>query len=379
MIDSHTHLDSTPREADIVAARAGAGVTRMLTIGTDGASCRAARSPRRSAPAGRPRRSAATPTAREGFTTPTRRAAPRSPAHPRCRAIGETGLDFYRDRAPEPTRSGRSPRRSSSPASVGKPLVIHTRAAEDDTIATLERDAEGVEVVLHCFSMPDRLEECLNPGWCDLLRRQRDLPEGRDLAVAGGARARSTGCWSRPTRRTSRRRPCARSATSRPTSCTPRASSPSGAASPTRSSRRPSRRNAAGAVRLVSGAPRPAEPAPPAGVRRAAQARARPELPDRLEHPRASSRAPRSSAPATSCSRSAAGSACCPSTSRRGRPTSTSSSSTAASSRPLRDALDPFPNVTLHFADARPARPRRAGPGADEGRRQPARTASPRR
>jgi len=39
--------------------------------------------------------------------------------------------------------------------------VIHTRAAEDDTLATLARDARGVRVILHCFSMTDRLEECL--------------------------------------------------------------------------------------------------------------------------------------------------------------------------------------------------------------------------
>ena len=44
MIDSHTHLDSTPGDdADIVAAARAAGVTRILTIGTDAESSRRAR------------------------------------------------------------------------------------------------------------------------------------------------------------------------------------------------------------------------------------------------------------------------------------------------------------------------------------------------
>ena len=45
-------------------------------------------------------------------------------------------------------------RRSTLARATGKPLVIHTRAAEDDTIATLRARADGLAVILHCFSMP---------------------------------------------------------------------------------------------------------------------------------------------------------------------------------------------------------------------------------
>jgi TatD DNase family protein len=48
---------------------------------------------------------------------------------------------------------------------TGKPLVIHTREAGADTVRTLADRAGGLQVVLHCFSMPEALEECLRQGW----------------------------------------------------------------------------------------------------------------------------------------------------------------------------------------------------------------------
>ena len=44
--------------------------------------------------------------------------------------------------------------------------MIHTRAADDDTLSALAGRAQGVRVILHCFSMADRVEECLSqPDW----------------------------------------------------------------------------------------------------------------------------------------------------------------------------------------------------------------------
>ena len=67
---------------------------------------------------------------------------------------------------------------------TGKPLVIHTRAAEDDTIATLDREAQGLEVILHCFSMADRLDECLERGWWISFAGNVTYPKAQDLAAA---------------------------------------------------------------------------------------------------------------------------------------------------------------------------------------------------
>src|ERR687891_744270 len=78
-------------------------------------------------------------------------------AHPRCRAIGETGLDHYRDHAPRADQERAFRAQIELARELRKPLVIHTRAAEEETIATLAAHARGVEVILHCFSMPTRL------------------------------------------------------------------------------------------------------------------------------------------------------------------------------------------------------------------------------
>ena len=100
MIDSHTHLDHCePPDAELVAAAERAGVAHMVTIGTDGASCRAALAaaeafPQVYAAIGRhPHESA-------GFDEADLAELRALAAHDRCVAIGETGLDYYRDLAP---------------------------------------------------------------------------------------------------------------------------------------------------------------------------------------------------------------------------------------------------------------------------------------
>ena len=50
-------------------------------------------------------------------------------------------------------------------AEEDKALVIHTRDADDATLDMLAARASGVRVIMHCFSMPDRLDEVLDHGW----------------------------------------------------------------------------------------------------------------------------------------------------------------------------------------------------------------------
>ena len=110
-------------------------------------------------------------------------------AHSCCAAIGETGLDFYRDYAPRADQERAFHAQIDLARATGKPLVIHTRAAEDDTIATLRSRADGVAVILHCFSMPGRLDECLAEGWWISFAGNVTYPKAQDLA--GGRRARA--------------------------------------------------------------------------------------------------------------------------------------------------------------------------------------------
>ncbi|MBV8432102.1 MAG: TatD family hydrolase [Solirubrobacterales bacterium] len=166
MIDSHTHLDlCQPPDAELVAAAVSEGVERIVTVGTDGASCRAAlqaaeQFPQVYAAIGR------RPNAATGFDQEDLAELRALAAHERCVAIGETGLDYYRDGAPREDQARAFRAQLELAREVGKPVIIHTRAAEEDTLSVLESEAAGFRVILHCFSMAERIEQCLaHPDW----------------------------------------------------------------------------------------------------------------------------------------------------------------------------------------------------------------------
>jgi TatD DNase family protein len=169
--------------AELVAEARAAGVRRILTIGMDSGSCRAALQAAEDheevfAAVGRH------PNEATGYTGAVADELRELARHPRCRAIGETGLDDYRDYAPRPDQERAFAAQIALARETGKPLVIHTRAAEDDTVGTLARDAQGLEVILHCFSMPSRLEECLDHGWWISFAGNVTYPKATDLAEA---------------------------------------------------------------------------------------------------------------------------------------------------------------------------------------------------
>jgi TatD DNase family protein len=99
-------------------------------------------------------------------------------------AIGETGLDYFRDYAPRADQERAFHAQIELARATAKPLVIHTRAADDDTVRTLRERAEGVDVILHCFSMGGRLDECLAEGWWISFAGNVTYPNAADLAAA---------------------------------------------------------------------------------------------------------------------------------------------------------------------------------------------------
>jgi TatD DNase family protein len=185
VIDSHTHLDSCkPPNAELVAAADDAGVARMLTVGTDGASCRAALAaaedfPQVYAAVGRH------PNSATGFDDADLAELEALAVHEKCVAIGETGLDYYRDNAPVEDQRRAFVAQIELARRVAKPLVIHTRSADDETLAMLDEHAGGVRVILHCFSMPARVEECLaHDGWWLSFAGNSTYPSAGDLREA---------------------------------------------------------------------------------------------------------------------------------------------------------------------------------------------------
>jgi TatD DNase family protein len=184
VIDSHTHLDScAPPNDELVRAAADAGINRILTVGMDGESCRTALAAAESFPGvfaaiGRH------PNHATGLDDACLAEVEELARHAGCAAIGETGLDYYRDYAPRADQERAFHAQIDLARATGKPLVIHTRAAEDDTIDTLRARADGVSVIMHCFSMPDRLEECLAEGWWISFAGNVTYPKAQDLAAA---------------------------------------------------------------------------------------------------------------------------------------------------------------------------------------------------
>jgi TatD DNase family protein len=184
MVDSHTHLDMCePPNSELVAAAEAAGVRRLVTIGIDGASCRAALAaaedfPQVYAAVGRH------PNAARGFDDADLAELRALAAHERCVAIGETGLDFYREGAPRADQERAFSAQIALARETAKPLVIHTRAAEEETLAQLAAEAEGVAVVMHCFSMPQQLQECLARGYAISFAGNVTYPRAGELAGA---------------------------------------------------------------------------------------------------------------------------------------------------------------------------------------------------
>jgi TatD DNase family protein len=184
MIDSHTHLDFCEApNGELVAEALAAGVTRMLTVGTDAASSRdalaaAAEFPSVFAAVGHH------PNNATGFSGADRAELRELAADPLCRAVGETGFDRYREGAPLEDQRLAFEAQIEIAAELGKPLIIHTREADDLSIDTLREQAKGVRVILHCFTMPTRLEECLAEGWWISFAGNVTYPKASDLAEA---------------------------------------------------------------------------------------------------------------------------------------------------------------------------------------------------
>ena len=184
MIDSHAHLDMIERPTtEVVADAEKAGVHRVLTIGIDGSSCRVALQlaedfPQVRVAIGRH------PNAATGFDDADRAELAALAAHHDCAAIGETGLDYYREGAPKPDQARAFTAQLELARELDKPVVIHTRAAEDDTLDLLATHADGLRVILHCFSMPGRLDECLAGGYWISFAGNVTFPKAPELREA---------------------------------------------------------------------------------------------------------------------------------------------------------------------------------------------------
>jgi len=106
-------------------------------------------------------------------------------AHDRAVAVGETGLDYFRDYAPADAQHALFEAQLRLAAETAKPVVIHTRAADEDTLARL-RQHPG-RVVLHCFSSPGLLDTAIERQWYVSFAGNATYKNAYDLRAAARA------------------------------------------------------------------------------------------------------------------------------------------------------------------------------------------------
>jgi len=184
VIDTHAHLDALDGEAADALARARVGgVTRVIAVGSGLDSCRATleiaeREEGVFAALGLHPHQAGS--VEEGDFEQLQELL----AHPKAVAVGEAGLDYYRDYAPHDRQLEAFRAQAALAVSLGKPLVVHSRAADEETVAVLAELPDDARVVLHCFSSVGLLGPALEHGWYVSFAGNVTYPNAAELRTA---------------------------------------------------------------------------------------------------------------------------------------------------------------------------------------------------
>ncbi|HMU27982.1 MAG TPA: TatD family hydrolase [Solirubrobacterales bacterium] len=189
MIDSHSHVSRCPDSPEkVIGAARETGVERILTVGLDEASNReqialCEQFDGLFAAVGRH------PNDADGFDDAAAADLEQLAAHPKVVAIGETGLDFFRDTAEPDSQRLAFIKQADIAARLDLPLVIHCRDQQgrDDAVseifATLE-EFPDLTVILHCFSAPDWVERAAERDWYCSFAGNVTYPANEDLRTA---------------------------------------------------------------------------------------------------------------------------------------------------------------------------------------------------
>ena len=183
---------------EVLADARAAGITRVVTIGVDlptsrwAADCADAHPDVYAAVAIHPNetaRAAASAAARDAVLAEIAALAER----PRVRAIGETGLDYYRDWAPAEVQREWFRAHIDIAKRAGKALVIHDRDAHEDVLRILDADGPPEHVIFHCFSGDAAMaKRCAEAGYVMSFAGNVTFANAqplRDAAAAAPARA----------------------------------------------------------------------------------------------------------------------------------------------------------------------------------------------
>lgn len=178
MIDTHAHLDALDDPKSALDRARAAGVDRVLAIGCGAASTRATIALAREEPGVAVAAGVHPHQAADGETLDRL-------LDQGIVAIGEIGLDFYRDYAPRDDQRRVFDQQLRLAEEHGKPVIIHSRAADDETAAALQ--GFGGTVVLHCFSSPGLLPVALDRGYYVSFAGNVTYPKAPELRDAARA------------------------------------------------------------------------------------------------------------------------------------------------------------------------------------------------
>ena len=167
--DAHTHLDmlTEPPEMVLQTARA-AGISKVITVGCDlessrwAADCAARHPDVYAAVAIHPNDTASVHPRKDEVLAVIAELA----ALPQVRAVGETGLDYYRDHSPPDIQREWFRAHIEIARAAGKALMIHDREAHDDVLELLQTSDLPASTIFHCFSGgADLAKKCADAGY----------------------------------------------------------------------------------------------------------------------------------------------------------------------------------------------------------------------
>lgn len=193
VFDSHTHLDMLSRPVpDVLAEARAAGITQVITVGCDldssrwAAACAAEHDAVYAAVAVHPNETANVQ-ASPGRDTALARIADLATL-PQVRAVGETGLDYYRDSSPPELQREWFRAHIAIAKAAGKALMIHDRDAHEDVLAILDQQGAPENVVFHCFSGDAEMaKRCAEAGYVISFAGNVTFPSAEQLRAAAAA------------------------------------------------------------------------------------------------------------------------------------------------------------------------------------------------
>jgi TatD DNase family protein len=169
-VDSHAHLADPAFDGDrdaVIARARTAGAAAIVVIGESLSAAARARVMAAADPAFLRFTAGIHPHDAAAFDPVGDPGALRGEVEQGAVAIGECGLDYHYDNAPRPLQRRAFAAQLALAGETGRPVVVHTRDAEDDTVAMVrEAGGAGIGGVLHCFTgSPALAGAALEAGW----------------------------------------------------------------------------------------------------------------------------------------------------------------------------------------------------------------------